>query len=58
MGVDIYANNNCNNVLTKKPLKFFSMGISGGDMSPLWGQGGHVSPGNSLPYAPGYETLH
>ena len=33
---DIYANDHCNrpNVLTKKPLIFFSMGISGGTCSP------------------------
>ena len=32
--VDIYANNHRNNVLTNNPY-FFSMGISGGGMSPL-----------------------
>jgi len=30
---DIYANNNCNNALTKHPKYFFSMGISEGDVS-------------------------
>jgi len=45
----IFANNHCNNVLTKKnPKNFFSMGISGvGDMSPL--------PPSPLPYAPGHS---
>ena len=44
----IYANNHCNNLLTKQPLIFFSMGISGGGARPPC-----PSP---LPYAPGHSA--
>jgi len=41
---DIYANNHCNNVLSKKPKKFQHGNFRGGGMSPL--------PPPLLPYAP------